>query len=148
MKIKLILFFLFVSNFFYAQSKIKDTATRRSMISYEKIAKTIQFKAQNPPLVQVLGAPPANYSHFWEFGDGSYSKEKEPKKIYKKQGIYKVNLSVTNNYDNGKPPATRPKTVAITENSDSEPSDIALTDNQDGMLFLPRETLYPMKKLL
>ena len=29
-----------------------------------------------------------------------------------KKGEYKVNVSVTNNYDNGKPPKTRPKILA------------------------------------
>ena len=140
MKNKLNILLFLISATFQAQIKIKDTTVRRSNITFEKVAKTINFKAQNPPLIQVSGAPPANYSHFWEFGDGSYSKEKEPKKIYKKQGNYKVNLSVTNNYDNGKPPATRPKIVAINENSEDKTSDIASLEKQEGyQIFASRE---------
>lgn len=140
MKKHLTFFFFLISIFLYAQVKVKDTTTRRSVILTEKIKNTVTFKSQNPPLMQVLGAPAANYSHFWEFGDGTYSKEKEPAKIYKKQGLYKVNLSVTNNYDNGKPPATRPKTVVITENSDALLNQIATVEKQDGLqLFASRE---------
>ena len=124
----------------YAQVKVKDTVIRRSTIIVEKAGKSIHFKAQNPPLIQVLGAPPANFYHFWEFGDGSYSKEKEPKKTYKKQGTYKVNLSVTNNYDNGKPPATRPKTVVVSEDNPAAPNDIATVEQLGGLhLFATRE---------
>ena len=140
MKKHLPFFFFLISIGLYSQVKVKDTTTRRSVILIDKTKNTVTFKAQNPPLIQVLGAPTANYSHFWEFGDGSYGKEKEPKKIYKKQGTYKVNLSVTNNYDNGKPPATRPKTVAITENSDELTNQVATIEKQDELqLFASRE---------
>lgn len=142
MKNKFFIFFFLGTICFYGQIKIKDTTTRRSTIIYEKTEKTLHFKAQNPALIQVLGAPLANFTHFWEFGDGTYSKEKEPKKVYKKQGVYKVNLSVTNNYDNGKPPATRPKNVLITENSDTPINDIASIEKQEGLqIFASREPI-------
>ena len=140
MKKILLLILLTIGTCVYGQSKVKDTTTRRSTIVYEKSGKIIVFKAQNPPLIQVLGAPLANFSHFWEFGDGSYSKEKEPKKVYKKKGEYKVNLSVTNNYDNGKPPATRPKTVAVLDDSDNETNPLASIEKQEGLqLFASRD---------
>ena len=140
MKNKITIVLLFISLIVNAQIKVKDTTIRRATIVYSKDGKVISFKSQNPPLTQISGAPPANYSHFWEFGDGSFSKENEPKKTYKKQGNYKINLSVTNNYDNGKPPATRPKTVVVTENSDDVKSDIASLEKQEGyQIFASRE---------
>ena len=38
--------------------------------------------ADEPPLKQIAGAPKAHYSYFWEFGDGTYSTEKNPRHIY------------------------------------------------------------------
>ncbi|MBC7524628.1 MAG: PKD domain-containing protein [Flavobacterium sp.] len=126
-----LIFFLFISCAF-SQNKIKDTTTRKATISFEKNANVITFRSQNPPLIQVLGAPPANFTNFWEFGDGSYSKEKEPKKVYKKKGNYKVNLSLTNNYDNGKPPSTRPKIVAVNEILNEKADEIASLEKLEG----------------
>ena len=140
MKNLLTICLLFSSIFSIGQTKVKDTTTRKSTILIQKTGKIVQFKTQNPPIIQVLGAPPASFTNFWEFGDGSYSKEKEPTKVYKKQGTYKVNLSVTNNYDNGKPPATRPKIVSISENSDDELNGIVSIEKQEGLqIFTSRE---------
>lgn len=122
---------LFLLLFFYnseltnAQVKVKDTVTRKATIGYDKKGNLVSLKPETPPLIQVAGAPPATFTYFWELGDGSFSKEKEPKKVYKKKGEYKVNLSVTNNYDNGKPPKTKPKIVAINEIEDQNFQDIA-----------------------
>ena len=107
---KLFLIAFFLSSFFlFSQTKVKDTITRRANIGYNKNGNQVSFKPETPPLIQMAGAPKANYSYFWEMGDGNYSKEATPKHTYKKAGDYKVNLTVTNNYDNGKPPKTRPK---------------------------------------
>jgi hypothetical protein len=46
--------------------------------------------------------------------DGHYSKEAEPTHLQKKRNLY-FRLTVTNNYDNGKPPATRTKKVVVNE---------------------------------
>lgn len=120
--------------------KVKDTITRRATIGYDKKGNRVSFKPETPPLIQVAGAPKASYSFFWEMGDGSFSKDIEPKKVYKKKGEYKVNLSVTNNYDNGKPPKTRPKIVAINEIEDQNFQDIAsLGDSISLKLFNNRE---------
>jgi PKD repeat protein len=143
---KKIILSLFLLLFFYnteslnAQIKVKDTVTRRATIGYDKKGNLVSLKPETPPLVQVAGAPPASYTYFWELGDGSFSKEAAPKKVYKKKGEYKINLSVTNNYDNGKPPKTKPKIVAINEIEDQNFQDIAsLGDTINLKLFNNRE---------
>ncbi len=136
-----ILFFLF-SFFSFSQTQVKDTTTRKATILFEKKGNQVQYKAEVPTLNQILGAPKANYSYFWEMGDGSYSKEPAPKKTYKKKGDYKVHLSVTNNYDNGKPPKTRPQIVAVNEISDFEFNEIvALPDTISLKIFNNREPI-------
>jgi PKD repeat protein len=133
---KLVLLLLLVTSIVFSQTKVKDTVTRKATIGYDKKGNQVSLKPQTPPLNQVAGAPPASYSYFWEFGDGSYSKAKEPKKVYKKKGEYKVNLVVTNNYDNGKPPTTRPKTVAVTEITDDKSDEIASIETEGGFKVL------------
>ncbi|GAB1855351.1 hypothetical protein MHTCC0001_01840 [Flavobacteriaceae bacterium MHTCC 0001] len=97
-----------------AQLKIEnDTITRTATIATEIKGNQVLFTPKTPPLNQIAGAPRPFYSFFWEFGDGTYSKEKSPKHTFKKKGEYEVRLWATNNYDNGKPPTTRPKKVAI-----------------------------------
>ena len=71
----------------FSQTKTKDTVTRKATIGYERKGNEVVFKSQAPLLNQMAGAPPASYSYFWEFGDGSYSKQKEPKKVYKKKWL-------------------------------------------------------------
>jgi PKD repeat protein len=144
MKKKYLLLVTFLSLFWglggFSQQIVKDTTTRRSNIVYEKVGNKVTFKAANPILTQIAGAPKANYTHFWEFGDGSYSKEAAPQKTYKKKGNYKVHLSVTNNYDNGKPPKTRPKTVAVNDDAEEPTQEIASIELEEGFkLFSNRE---------
>ena len=135
----LVLFFCF-PELAKGQTKIKDTITRRATIGYDKNGNQVSLKPETPPLIQIAGAPKASYSYLWEMGDGNYSKEVTPKHVYKKKGEYKVNLSVTNNYDNGKPPKTRPRTVAINEVSNTEFSEIAsLQDTIQYKIFNNRE---------
>jgi hypothetical protein len=133
---KLLCIFILTTSFAFSQTKVKDTVTRKATISFDKKGNLVSLKPETPPLNQVAGAPPASYSYFWEFGDGSYSKTKEPKKVYKKKGEYKVNLVVTNNYDNGKPPTTRPKTVAVTEITDDKSDEIASIETEGGFKVL------------
>lgn len=136
----LVFILLLSSSLAFTQTKVKDTVARKATINYSKKGNQVQFKSETPPLNQIMGAPPASYSYFWEFGDGSYSKAKEPLKVYKKKGDYKVNLAVTNRYDNGKPPATRPKTVAITENPINSTDEIASIETEGGFkIFNNRE---------
>ncbi|WP_310557394.1 PKD domain-containing protein [Flavobacterium sp.] len=124
------------------QIKVKDTTTRRATIAYDKKGNQVSLRPETPPLVQIAGAPKPFYTHFWEMGDGHYSKEVTPKHIYKKKGNYKVNLQVTNNYDNGKAPATRPKTVAINEIEDNNYAEIAsIGDTINYKIFNNRDPI-------
>ncbi len=79
-------------------------------------------------------------------GDGHYSKEAEPKHVYKNKGTYTTRLAVTNNYDNGKPPATRPKIVTINEISDEVYKDIASIEDQNGLSIQKIATLFLTNK--
>lgn len=133
MKNQLSLFFFLLSFISFSQTKVKDTVTRRATITYNQNRNAVKFKPETPPLIPIAGAPKPSYSHLWEFGDGHYSKEAEPKHVYKNKGTYKTRLAVTNNYDNGKPPATRPKTVAVNEISEEVYKDIASIEDQNGL---------------
>ena len=129
-----------VTVFSYSQTKVKDTITRKATIVYNLKGNQVLLKPETPPLIQTAGAPKANFTYFWEMGDGTYSKEANPKHTYKKKGEYKINLSVTNNYDNGKPPKTRPKTLAITEITDTNFNEIAsLADTTAYKIFANRD---------
>jgi hypothetical protein len=77
----------------------------------------VKFGSVLRPLRQVAGAPPAFYSYFWEFGDGTYSFEKEPVHFYKDTGVYEVRLYATNNYDDGKKPNTRRRRIPVNRKS-------------------------------
>ena len=107
--------FLLFSLLLFSQKKIKDTVTRRAAINYHQNGNMVLFKPETPPLIPIAGAPKPSFSYLWEFGDGSYSKAAEPKHTYKNKGTYTTRLTVTNNYDNGKPPATRPKKVVVND---------------------------------
>jgi hypothetical protein len=144
----LVLLIFFHPEFTNGQTKVKDTITRKANIGYDKKGNLVSFKPETPPLIQVAGAPPASFTYFWELGDGSFSKEKEPKKVYKKNGEYKVNLAVTNNYDNGKPPKTRPKTVAITEITDTKYDEIASIEAMDGFHFFNNREPVPDEEMV
>ncbi len=133
MKNLLSLFCVLLSICSFSQTKIKDTVTRRANITYNQKANSVKFKPETPPLIPIAGAPKPSYSYLWEMGDGHYSKEAEPKHVYKNKGTYKAKLAVTNNYDNGKPPATRPKIVAVNEVSNEVYQDIASIENQNGL---------------
>ncbi|WP_456377942.1 PKD domain-containing protein [Lutibacter sp.] len=111
----LLLFLLLFPTLFYAQTIENDTISRTASIVYSVNGNKVSFNPETPQLNQIAGAPKAFYTYYWEFGDGNYSFEKAPKHTYKNKGNYKAQLSVTNNYDDGKPPTTRPKEVAINE---------------------------------
>lgn len=114
------LFFLFICMLpASAQVSINDTINRTASIKVDITGNTVLFTPETPALNQIAGAPKAFYTHFWEFGDGNYSTEPNPKHIYKTPGDYEVRLWATNNYDNGKPPTTRPKKITVNEVSSS-----------------------------
>lgn len=73
----------------------------------------VKFTSVLRPLRGVAGAPAPFYTYFWEFGDGTYSFEKEPSHVYKDTGDYPVRLYATNNYDDGKKPPTRLKKIRV-----------------------------------
>ncbi|OXG09354.1 PKD domain-containing protein [Flavobacterium araucananum] len=130
-----IIFILF-SILSIGQTKIKDTITRRANIVITQNGNTVTYKPETPPLIPIAGAPKPSYSYLWELGDGHYSKEAEPKHVYKNKGTYTTRLAVTNNYDNGKPPATRPKKVAVNDITDTNYKDIASIADQNGFAII------------
>ncbi|PWB22728.1 PKD domain-containing protein [Flavobacterium sp. HTF] len=136
MKPQLSIFFLLFSIFSIGQIKVKDTITRRANIIYNQNGNQVNYKPETPPLIPIAGAPKPSYSYLWELGDGHYSKEAEPKHVYKNKGTYTTRLAVTNNYDNGKPPATRPKKVAVNDITDTNYKDIASIADQNGFAIL------------
>lgn len=73
----------------------------------------VKLNAVLRPLRQIAGAPGAFYTYFWEFGDGTYSFEKNPVHQYKDTGDYAIRLFATNNYDDGKKPPTRLRRVKV-----------------------------------
>ena len=134
---KLLYCFIFLSTIMmFAQTKLKDTITRRANITYNQKGNSVSFKPETPPLIPIAGAPKPSYSYLWELGDGHYSKQAEPKHVYKKKGNYSTRLAVTNNYDNGKTPATRPRKVAVNDVTDTDYKDIASIANQNGFEIL------------
>ncbi|TCK65055.1 PKD domain-containing protein [Winogradskyella wandonensis] len=112
----------------------QNTATdsikpRVASINYKTAGDSLSFTADTPPLEQIAGAPKAFYTYYWEFGDGNYSKEKNPKHIYKDKGDYEVKLWVTNNYDTGKPPVTRPKKINVSKADDDFKAQASMTED-------------------
>ncbi|MGB3342545.1 MAG: PKD domain-containing protein [Aequorivita sp.] len=122
------LFMFFVCGFsasLIGQTPVQDTLTRSAPIFYDVMGNRVEFNPQMPPLNQVAGAPKAFYTYYWEFGDGDFSFQEKPKHNYKKKGEYTARLWSTNNYDNGKPPTSRPKTIKIESNLDRASADIS-----------------------
>ena len=115
---------------------ITRTSSTVANITYNQKGNSVSFKPETPPLIPIAGAPKPSYSYLWELGDGHYSKQAEPKHVYKKKGNYTTRLAVTNNYDNGKPPATRPRKVAVNDVTDTDYKDIASIANQNGFEIL------------
>lgn len=134
----LFIFFCLLSVYGFSQNIITtDTITRTATIDHTINGNEVVLIPLTPTLNQIAGAPKAFYTHYWEFGDGNYSKDENPKHIYKEKGEYEVKLWATNNYDTGKPPTTRPKKIPITSvTTDSE--DVARMD-QDFNLKRNRE---------
>ncbi|UTN05551.1 PKD domain-containing protein [Flavobacterium bizetiae] len=130
------IFFILFSILSIGQTKVKDTITRRANIVFIQNGNAVTYKPETPPLIPIAGAPKPSYSYLWELGDGHYSKEAEPKHVYKNKGMYTTRLAVTNNYDNGKPPATRPKKVAVNDITDTNYKDIASIADQNGFAIL------------
>lgn len=73
----------------------------------------VKLNAVLRPLRQIAGAPAAFYTYFWEFGDGTYSFEKNPVHHYRDTGNFDIRLFATNNYDDGRKPPTRLRRVKV-----------------------------------
>ena len=119
------------------QVQLNDTLKRSASIKYDTKGNEVIFTPQTPFLNQIAGAPKAFYTYYWEFGDGNYSTDKNPKHIYKNKGNYQANLWATNNYDTGKPPTTRPQKITINKETTayqdkaSMDDDFILKNNRD-----------------
>ncbi|RAJ15067.1 PKD domain-containing protein [Olleya aquimaris] len=126
----LITFLFSISTFlcFAQQATTIDTTRRVATIEYKTVGNQVQFSPNAPELNQIAGAPKAFYTNYWEFGDGTYSKENNPTKTYKKAGEYEVRLWATNNYDTGKPPTSRPKKIRV-DDVDEDYQEEASMDN-------------------
>ncbi|MCK0156716.1 PKD domain-containing protein [Cellulophaga sp. F20128] len=135
----LVLLLIQISVFAQIEQSI-DTIVREAKIGYDANGNLISFIPNTPPLQQIAGAPTAFYSYYWEFGDGFYSTDKEPKHHYKKKGDYKVSLWATNNYGTERPPATRPTTLSIrqtaedVEDTSSMQEDFTIKRNREPMV--------------
>ncbi|WP_299312408.1 PKD domain-containing protein [uncultured Aquimarina sp.] len=129
--------------FCIGQIVTNDTIPRIAPISYEIQGNQVNYNAEMPPLNQIAGAPKAFYTYYWEFGDGDYSFKEKPVHIYKKNGKYNAKLWATNNYDNGKPPASRPKSISV-DNAKDEASindNSPFTEDEDLILKRNREPI-------
>jgi len=133
----LTLILLFTYNTF-GQTITNDTAPRVAPISYEIKGNEVIYGAEMPPLNQIAGAPKAFYTYYWEFGDGNFSFEKKPTHTYTKKGVYNTKLWATNNYDNGKPPESRPKSISINNVSDEASLDNFSFFKENENLILKR----------
>ncbi|MBF4483877.1 PKD domain-containing protein [Flavobacterium sp. CSZ] len=142
------IFFILFSFLSIGQTKVKDTITRRANIVFIQNGNAVTYKPEMPPLIPIAGAPKPSYSYLWELGDGHYSKEAEPKHVYKNKGTYTTRLAVTNNYDNGKPPATRPKKVAINDITDTNYKDIVSIADQNGFTILKNCDPIPKQEMV
>ncbi|WP_449343012.1 DUF7849 domain-containing protein [Sungkyunkwania multivorans] len=122
---------LFPTLSFAQQPSVNDTITRTAVIGFDINGNEVYYNPETPPLNQIAGAPKAFYTYFWEFGDGNYSFDKNPKHVYKKKGSFETRLWTTNNYDNGKPPVAKPKKIVVT-NVDKDYNDIVQLDEHFG----------------
>ncbi|MCK8522537.1 PKD domain-containing protein [Aquimarina sp. D1M17] len=142
-----ILIFPFLS---FSQIRTNDTIPRIAPISYDIDGNQVTFGAEMPPLNQIAGAPKAFYTYYWEFGDGNYSFQQNPKHTYTKSGTYNAKLWSTNNYDNGKPPESRPRSVTIDNSLDeaSTSSTSLFTEDEDLLIRRNREPIPDQEMVL
>jgi len=96
-----------------AQEIKTDSLRHTANINQNINGSIITLSPEMSQLRQIAGAPKAFWGNYWEFGDGNYSFKDKPKHQYKEAGNYNITLSATNNYDDGKPPTTRPKKITI-----------------------------------
>lgn len=124
-----------------SQTIVQDTLTRVAPISYELRGNQAEFGLQMPPLKQTPGAPKAYYTYYWEFGDGDFSFEENPKHTYQKDGEYIARLWSTNNYDNGKPPTSRPEKITVDSQLDQASANTDFNKTAEPSVFPDNEHL-------
>ncbi|SMG33018.1 PKD domain-containing protein [Marivirga sericea] len=131
---KYILPLLFFSQVCFSQKvNSGDSVFREATIKTVLEGNVAKFDVDTPPLIQISGAPKGYYTFFWEFGDGTLSKEENPEHTFREEGEYQVKLWVTNNYDAGKTPTTRPKKVKVDKIENQNTESAALLN--EGELF-------------
>ncbi|MEJ6981857.1 PKD domain-containing protein [Pedobacter sp. P351] len=106
--------FVFILSF-AAQAQVVPVDTIPAVIEVNQDSAQLKFSASLRELRQIAGAPVPFYTYFWEFGDGSFSFEKDPLHSYRDTGTFDIRVYATNNYDDGKPPPTKPKKINITK---------------------------------
>ena len=104
---------LFFAVLFWATKLCAQTTEPDRLLDFKVEANgDIQtFTPIMPPALQKPGAPKAFWSYFWEFGDGSFSREENPNHIYANQGDYVASLDATAHYDDGKKARKKKKPV-------------------------------------
>jgi PKD repeat protein len=108
-KILLIALTCFISKL---HAQILPTDTVPAGIEQTETVAGLKLAPMLRPLRGIAGAPAPFYTYLWEFGDGTFSFEKNPLHQYADSGRFDIRLFATNNYDDGQRPPTRPiKTV-------------------------------------
>lgn len=107
----ILLFIMMQTMIFIAMGQRIDTTA--ATINLQLTNNQASFNSVLRPLQQITGAPESFYSYYWEFGDGQFSFEENPKHVYSDTGLYHARLFATNNYDDGKPPPLKPKPVRV-----------------------------------
>ncbi|MBK7937486.1 MAG: PKD domain-containing protein [Lewinellaceae bacterium] len=96
----------------------QETAPERPVdFNFSEEGPEVKFAPVLPALMQKAGAPAAHWEFFWEFGDGSFSREEQPAHSYASPGEYIVSLDATAHYDDGKKPKKKKKPVATSGSS-------------------------------
>ena len=78
-KYTLFLLIIILPFYIFGQEISNDTISRTATIKANVIGNSVLLTPETPTLNQIAGAPKAFYTHYWEMGDGSYSKEETPK---------------------------------------------------------------------
>jgi hypothetical protein len=119
--------------------------TRATDFSITMEGAGVRFYPEVPPLQQTPGAPPAYYTCFWEFGDGSFSTEKSPLHLYANADSAESVLLLTLHYDDGEMPKKKKKTHKVPVNKSAivdaskMPGNVFTTDKQAIALRNARE---------
>jgi len=97
--------FLLCSSFFLqAQQPYIAGIDSTASIHIKTDGQWYDFSAALRPLQVIPGGRQPFYSYLWDFGDGHFSTEAEPRHAYAVPGDYTVQLYAVNNYDDGKRP--------------------------------------------